>query len=83
VLTGTQSISWLPNVGVGNDVLSSLRVAPGYMVTIYSNGAYDGATRTFAAGTSVRCLSDNGFDNVASSLKIEVDPSKSHVPTRA
>jgi hypothetical protein len=37
---------------VGKDTVSSLKVAPGYAVTVYSGGNFQGASATFTADTA-------------------------------
>ncbi|MBJ6360763.1 hypothetical protein ACFOQM_05510 [Paenibacillus sp. GCM10012307] len=53
--------------GVGNDKISSIRVRPGYKVTLYKDGNFSGASRVLTADT----YHLNDFNDVVSSLKVE------------
>jgi hypothetical protein len=52
---------------VGNDKISSLRVAPGYKVTLYKDAKFSGATKVLTSDEAF--VSD--FNDVTSSLKVE------------
>lgn len=54
-------------LGVGNDTVSSLRVAPGYRVTLYEHGGFSGATRVFTGDSSY--IGD--FNDKVSSVRVE------------
>lgn len=56
--------------GIGNDKLSSIRVAPGYKVTLYENANFGGATRVITADSGY--VAD--FNDKTSSLKVEPVP---------
>ncbi len=52
---------------VGSDVVSSLKVAPGYVVTVYSGGNCQGASATFTADTA---YVGEAFHDVISSVQV-------------
>ncbi|RXZ77571.1 DUF946 domain-containing protein [Paenibacillaceae bacterium] len=54
--------------GVGNDTISSIRIAPGYRVTLYEDAIYSGNGHVLASDTE---WLDN-FNDVTSSLKVEL-----------
>ncbi len=54
--------------GVGNDKISSLRVAPGYKVTLYKDYNFSGASKVFTAD-AIYVGAD--FNDVTSSLVVE------------
>ncbi|AFY39532.1 Hemolysin-type calcium-binding region [[Leptolyngbya] sp. PCC 7376] len=60
------------NVGglsyIGNEQLSSLKVAEGYEVTLYEHANFSGDSISFTSNTS---YVGNGFDNETSSIKVE------------
>jgi hypothetical protein len=53
--------------GIGNDAISSIRIAPGYQVTVFADANYSGASKVLTADTKDL---DN-FNKTISSLKIE------------
>ena len=55
--------------GVGNDNISSLRVAPGYRVTLYDNQGFSGAS--YVIGADYADLNYASFNNRTSSIRIE------------
>jgi hypothetical protein len=55
------------NASVGNDQISSLRVAPGYKLTLYKDSNYSGGSKVFTADA----MQVDDFNDVASSLKVE------------
>lgn len=55
-----------------NDDASSLKVPPGLKVILYTNNAYGGTSVTFTGDDS--CLSDNGINDMTSSLKVQLIP---------
>jgi hypothetical protein len=59
------------NTGIDNDSVSSLKVAAGWKVTLYEHSNYGGTPVTFTGPTEVPCLVDHGFNDKASSLRIE------------
>ncbi len=59
--------------GVDNDA-SAIKVAAGYKVTLYDGNNQSGNSVVLSAGDSA-CLVNQGFNDVLSSLKIEVDSS--------
>jgi len=64
---------------IGNDALSSLKVLPGYKVTLYYDAGYSGPSRVYTGDKD--CLSHDAFDKVTSSLKIEKDPTYQNPPS--
>ncbi|MEO0471780.1 MAG: discoidin domain-containing protein, partial [Bacteroidota bacterium] len=58
----------ITNVGLGNDVLSSLQVPNNFEVTLFLHYNFGGDSLVFTADDA--CLSDNNFDNTVSSMKI-------------
>ncbi|ANS73507.1 hypothetical protein AWM70_02000 [Paenibacillus yonginensis] len=71
------------NSGVGNDKISSLRVAPGYKVTLYKDAGFSGASKVFTADA----MYVDDFNDETSSLKVEavtpLDASSFAVPGNA
>jgi hypothetical protein len=63
---GEYTLADLFKLGVTNDDISSLRVAPGYEVTVYADDNFKGAEATFSSDNS--CLGD--YNDFVSSLKI-------------
>lgn len=55
--------------GVGNDTISSLRIAPGYQVTMYKNSNYGGSTLVLTS--DIDNLKNYSFNDMISSIKIE------------
>ncbi len=66
--TGSYTLSQLKACGIGDNSISSAAIASGYQVVFYENDNFQGATLTKTANAS--CLSDNGWNDRASSLKI-------------
>lgn len=65
---GMYDVSYLTaSGGVGNDTISSIRVAPGYKVTLYKDAGFSGSTKVLTADDN--WLSD--FNDVTSSIKVE------------
>ncbi|UII22318.1 carbohydrate-binding protein [Fulvivirga ligni] len=58
----------LINLGMANDVASSLKVAPGYEIEVFQDYNFTGASYTFTADDN--CLDNNGIDNWISSAKV-------------
>ncbi len=65
---GSYSLAQLLARGIGNDALSSLRVSPGYQVTLYQDDNFTGRSVTKTA--DAWCLVDDGFNDLASSLVV-------------
>ncbi len=65
---GSYSLAQLLARGIGNDALSSLRVSPGYQVTLYQDDNFAGRSVTKTADTS--CLVNDGFNDLASSVVV-------------
>jgi hypothetical protein len=55
-----------------NDDGSSIKVPPGMQVVVYTNNSYGGTAKTFTADDD--CLSDNGINDMISSLKVTTIP---------
>ncbi len=64
---GSYDVSTLTS-SIGNDTLSSLRVAPGYQVTLYKNSGYSGSSITVTQ--DVYDLTDHSFNDMVSSIVI-------------
>jgi hypothetical protein len=54
---------------IGNDVISSLKIKPGYSVTLYENGK--GTGRDLILYSDTPNLGDFKFNDIASNLKVE------------
>lgn len=65
---GRYSLAQLLARGIGNDEISSLRVDPGYQVTLYQDDNFGGRSVTRTSDTS--CLVDAGFNDLASSIVV-------------
>ncbi|WP_408952339.1 carbohydrate-binding protein [Lysobacter sp. Hz 25] len=65
---GRYTAAQLQARGIGNDQISSLRVNPGYQVTLYQDDNFSGASVTKSADAS--CLAGDGFNDRASSLAV-------------
>ncbi|AMX02459.1 family 16 glycosylhydrolase [Microbulbifer thermotolerans] len=71
---GSYNLSALQALGFVNDAASSIKVSPGYQVTLYEHDNFTGASVTVTGDNS--CLTDEGFnDNVSS---IVVSPTQSN-----
>lgn len=66
--TGGYRRSRLDWPDIGNDAVSSIRIPPGYSVTLYENDPYSGTEVTLTQ--SVRDLGVLGFNDQTSSMKI-------------
>jgi len=65
---GSYDVSYLTaSGGIGNDTMSSIRVAPGYKVTLFKDAGFSGSTKVLTADDNY--LSD--FNDAASSIKVE------------
>ncbi|MES2279480.1 MAG: alpha-1,2-mannosidase [Bacteroidota bacterium] len=62
----------LVTAGGINDDASSIKVPPGMQVIVYTNNSYGGTAKTFTADDD--CLSDNGINDMISSLKVSTLP---------
>ena len=69
LLPGSYTLSSLKANGIGDNCISSVMVASGYKVTFYGNDNFTSSTLIKTADAA--CLSDNGWDNRASSLIID------------
>jgi hypothetical protein len=70
---GTYTLAQMQALGIINDNISSLQVQSGYMITLYADNNFSGASVTFTANDD--CLVDNAFNDLASSLKVASVPS--------
>lgn len=68
---GQYTLSQLQARGISNDDISSLRVNAGYRVTLYEHDNFGGRSLVKTANTA--CLVADGFNDLASSLKIEAN----------
>ena len=66
---GTYNINQLT---VGNDEISSLKVTPGYKVTLYKDADFSGDSMVFTSDSPN--LDVNDFNDETSSIKVEYDP---------
>jgi len=66
---GSYTTSKLASYGINNDVISSIKVLPGYTVTIYTDDNFSGNSKVYTSDIS--CLVEDGFNDLISSLKIE------------
>lgn len=66
-ILGTGSYSSLPNVGIPNDKISSIRIPAGFEVTLYENGNFQGAQQTLTTNTSRL----TNMNNKLSSIKVQ------------
>ena len=64
---GTTDIGALPSLGIRNDAVSSIKVAPGYEIIVYADGGFNGNRATYSS--NVACLSQ-GMNDVLSSFEI-------------
>ena len=67
---GTYDLAKLVSLGVRNDDLSSIQVPAGYKVTLYYHDKFTGTTLTRTQNDS--CFVSSGFNDVVSSVKVEV-----------
>jgi hypothetical protein len=61
----------------GSDVVSSLKVAPGYVVTVYSGNNCQGASATFTADTA---YVGEAFHDVIASVQVSAAQTTSTAP---
>ena len=62
---------------VGKDTVSSLKVASGYAVTVYSGGNFQGKSATFTADTA---YVGDAFHDVISSVRVSASSNASTAP---
>ncbi len=65
---GRYTLSQLQALGVRNDDLSSLKVNPGYQVTLYENDNFGG--RSVTKSGNAGCLVDDAFNDLATSVVV-------------
>lgn len=65
---GNHDMRKLQQLGVKNDDISSLRVAPGFKAIVYEHDGYQGRNQTFTS--SDECLVNNGFNDKTSSIQV-------------
>lgn len=65
---GNYNLAQLQSRGIVNDDISSLRVQPGYSITLYQHDNFTGNSITKTGDDS--CLVDDGFNDSASSLVV-------------
>ncbi|MBN1410295.1 MAG: hypothetical protein JW969_05585 [Spirochaetales bacterium] len=75
---GSYNLSALQSAGVLNDDVSSVRVTAGYQVTLYADDNYGGSTLTLTGDAS--CLVNNGFNDLMSSVRIQVASASENPP---
>ncbi|WKB56117.1 carbohydrate-binding protein [Eleftheria terrae] len=68
---GRYTLSQLRAMGAANDDLSSLRVKPGYQVTLYSDDNFGGRSLTKKSDSA--CLVNDAFNDQASSIVVSKD----------
>jgi hypothetical protein len=68
---GSYTLSELITTGFTNDDASSIKVPSGYRVTLYSSDNFSGTSVVKTANDS--SLSDDGMNDVVSSIKVEVN----------
>lgn len=66
--TGDYTQGQLEALGFYNDEVSSMKVAPGYQATLYSNNNFAGSSLVITGDNG--CLIDNDFNDMVSSIKI-------------
>jgi len=66
---GTFTTSQIAAYGINNDDISSLKVVPGYQVTLYTDNNFVGTSMVFTGNDD--CLVDNSLNDLVSSIKIE------------
>ena len=68
LIAGDYTLSQLQALGVSNDDISSVRVAVGYKVILYSDDNFQGTTVTLTADNS--CLVGLSFNDITSSIRV-------------
>lgn len=66
---GSYTQGQLNALGILNNDISSIKVTPGYKVTLYQDDNFSGSTLVLTANDD--CLVDNGWNDVVSSVKVE------------
>jgi hypothetical protein len=56
---------------VGNDTISSIRVASGYQVTVYTDSGFAGQSKTFTADTADTAYVGDDFNDAISSFQVK------------
>ena len=69
LVTGPYDAAKLSDVGILNDVLSSITIPEGLKVTIYEDESFGGSSKTFSS--SVNCLKRIGFNDKTSSIIVK------------
>jgi len=69
LLLGHYNIVQLSDMGIMNDVLSSITIPEGLKVTIYEDESFGGSSKTFSS--SVDCLKRIGFNDKTSSIIVK------------
>ncbi len=77
---GRYSQEKLRQLGIGNDVIASLRVQEGYTVVLYDNGQMRGKGVAFTADDN--CLDDNGLRRKVSAAIIVPSRNRNRTPRR-
>ena len=65
---------------VGNDQLSSIRIPAGLKVTLYEHGGFKGRTLVLRKDSRASYLVGNRFNDLTSSILVEVEPATQVVP---
>ncbi|PSL28239.1 beta-1,3-glucanase family protein [Chitinophaga ginsengisoli] len=78
---GSYTLSQLIALGIPNDAISSIKVAAGYKVTLYQDDNFIGSTLVLTGDDE--CLVDNGWNDVASSLKVESNTTSTSIVIQA
>jgi hypothetical protein len=66
---GNYTLAQLQASGAVNDDISSVQVQSGYRVTLFADNNFAGASLQLTANDN--CLSDNSFNDMASSIRVE------------
>jgi hypothetical protein len=64
------SYDYTTNLSIGNDQISSIKIPPGYMVTLFEHGINQGRSKVLYADTAT--LPD--FDNITSAILVGASP---------
>lgn len=65
---------WVPNQGIPNDSISSIKVGPDTRIYIYEHGTYGGRVQDFVGPYNVPELLSYRFNDIISSIKITYHP---------
>ena len=71
------------DLNIGNDQLTSLRIPKGMKVTLYENHAFEGKSLELIKDTSAEVLLSKGFNDITSSIRVEIIPPATPTPTPA